>query len=61
LLTGVFLCGYAVARIIGETFREPDAFLGFLPFHTTMGQVLSVPMFLAGIVLVARARVARAA
>ena len=28
LLTGVFLCGYAVARIIGEYFREPDAFLG---------------------------------
>ena len=25
-----FLVGYAVARIIGEFFREPDAFLGFL-------------------------------
>ena len=30
LLTGVFLCGYGIARIIGEYFREPDAFLGFL-------------------------------
>jgi phosphatidylglycerol:prolipoprotein diacylglycerol transferase len=56
LLTGVFLCGYAVARIIGEYFREPDAFLGFLTFGTTMGQLLSVPMFVAGVWLVLRAR-----
>jgi phosphatidylglycerol---prolipoprotein diacylglyceryl transferase len=56
LLTGVFLCGYAVARMIGEHFREPDAFLGFLSFGTTMGQILSVPMLLAGIWLIVRAR-----
>ncbi len=60
LLTGVFLCGYAVARIIGEYFREPDAFLGFLAFGTTMGQILSVPMFIAGVWLIARARPAMA-
>jgi phosphatidylglycerol:prolipoprotein diacylglycerol transferase len=47
-LTGAFLVGYGIARIVGECFREPDAFLGFLPFGTTMGQVLSVPMLLAG-------------
>jgi phosphatidylglycerol---prolipoprotein diacylglyceryl transferase len=56
LLTGLFLCGYAVARITGEYFREPDAFLGFLTFGTTMGQLLSIPMFLAGAWLIARAR-----
>jgi phosphatidylglycerol:prolipoprotein diacylglycerol transferase len=56
LLTGVFLCGYAAARIIGEHFREPDSFLGFLSFGTTMGQILSVPMLLAGVWLIARAR-----
>ena len=56
VLTGIFLIGYAVARIIGECFREPDAFLGFLPFGTTMGQVLSIPMLLAGLWLVLRAR-----
>jgi phosphatidylglycerol:prolipoprotein diacylglycerol transferase len=56
LLTGIFLCGYAVARIIGEYFREPDAFLGFLAFGTTMGQILSIPMFIAGVWLIARAR-----
>jgi phosphatidylglycerol:prolipoprotein diacylglycerol transferase len=59
LLTGIFLCGYAVARIVGEHFREPDAFLGFLPFGTTMGQVLSIPMFLAGLWLIAQARPSR--
>jgi phosphatidylglycerol:prolipoprotein diacylglycerol transferase len=56
LLTGVFLCGYAIARIIGEYFREPDAFLGFLAFGTTMGQILSVPMLIAGVWLIVRAR-----
>ena len=54
--TGLFLAGYAVARIIGEFFREPDAFLGFLAFGTTMGQLLSLPMLVAGIILMLRAR-----
>jgi phosphatidylglycerol:prolipoprotein diacylglycerol transferase len=56
MLTGIFLVGYAIARIIGEYFREPDAFLGFLAFGTTMGQILSVPMLLAGVWLIVRAR-----
>ncbi len=58
-LTGVFLAGYAIARICGEFFREPDAFLGFLAFGTTMGQILSIPMLIAGIWLILRARSAR--
>ncbi|WP_297491685.1 prolipoprotein diacylglyceryl transferase [Acidocella sp.] len=52
LLTGIFIAGYAIARITAECFREPDAFLGFLPFGTTMGQVLSVPMLVAGLGLI---------
>ncbi len=56
MLTGLFLIGYAIARIIGECFREPDAFLGFLSFGTTMGQILSIPMLLAGLWLALRAR-----
>ncbi|HVZ08998.1 prolipoprotein diacylglyceryl transferase [Rhodopila sp.] len=56
MLTGIFLCGYAVARITGEMFREPDAFLGFLAFGTTMGQLLCIPMLIAGIWLILRAR-----
>jgi phosphatidylglycerol:prolipoprotein diacylglycerol transferase len=55
-LTGCFLAGYAVARIIGEHFRQPDAFLGFLYGGITMGQVLSIPMLLAGLWLIFRAR-----
>ena len=54
MLTGVFLTGYALARIAGELFREPDAFLGFLAFGATMGQVLSIPMLLAGLWLMLR-------
>lgn len=55
-LTGAFLIGYGIARIIGECFRQPDAFLGFLAFGTTMGQLLSIPMVLIGIWLVLRSR-----
>lgn len=50
-LTGLFLAGYAVARMVAELFREPDAFLGFIVGGVTMGQILSLPMLLAGIVL----------
>ena len=50
------LVGYGIARIIGEVFRQPDAFLGFLFAGATMGQLLSVPMILAGAWLIARAR-----
>ena len=56
MLTGIFLCGYAIARIIGEFFRQPDAFLGFLFAGATMGQLLSLPMLAAGIVLIVRSR-----
>jgi phosphatidylglycerol:prolipoprotein diacylglycerol transferase len=54
LLTGVFLTGYGLARITGEFFREPDKFLGFLFAGATMGQLLSIPMVLAGIWLIRR-------
>lgn len=52
-VAGLFLVGYAVFRIIAEIFREPDAHIGFLmtPF-LTMGMILSIPMFLAGLVLI---------
>jgi phosphatidylglycerol---prolipoprotein diacylglyceryl transferase len=55
-LSGAFLVGYGIARIVGETFREPDAFLGFLIGGATMGQLLSVPMVLAGAWLILRTR-----
>jgi phosphatidylglycerol:prolipoprotein diacylglycerol transferase len=55
-LTGGFLIGYGLFRIIVEFFREPDAQLGFLWGGATMGQILSVPLVLAGLALVVFAR-----
>jgi len=55
ILTGVFWIGYGVFRIIGELFREPDKFLGFLVGGATMGQLLSIPMVLFGIYSIWRA------
>ena len=56
VLTGVFLVGYAIARSVGELFRQPDAFLGFLFAGATMGQLLSIPMLIVGLVLILRAQ-----
>ena len=50
---GAFLAGYGLARIIVEFFRQPDAHLGFLLGFTTMGQVLSLPLIIAGVILIA--------
>lgn len=51
-ISGVFAMGYAVSRILVECVREPDPQLGFLAFNTlTMGQLLSLPMFIAGLLL----------
>jgi phosphatidylglycerol:prolipoprotein diacylglycerol transferase len=49
LIIGSFACVYAVARSICELFREPDAQLGFLWGGATMGQLLSIPLFLVGL------------
>jgi phosphatidylglycerol---prolipoprotein diacylglyceryl transferase len=56
IVTGLFLIGYAVARMSGELFRQPDAQLGFLVFGTTMGQLLSIPVLIAGFILIWWAR-----
>ena len=50
-VAGLFLLAYGIFRIIIEFAREPDAHLGFLTFGLTMGQILSVPMVIAGITL----------
>ena len=44
-----------MARIIGEFFREPDPQLGFLWGGLTMGMLLSVPMIIAGAIVVVMA------
>ena len=55
LILGSFISIYAVARIFGEFFREPDPQLGFLWGGLTMGMLLSVPMILAGGIIIAAA------
>jgi phosphatidylglycerol:prolipoprotein diacylglycerol transferase len=57
--TGLFLSGYAVARMSGELFRQPDPQLGYLIFGMTMGQLLSIPVLLAGVGIMLWARWAR--
>jgi phosphatidylglycerol:prolipoprotein diacylglycerol transferase len=48
----LFLIVYGVSRFIIEFVRVPDAQLGYLAFGwVTMGQVLSAPMILAGLLL----------
>ncbi|XDA96752.1 prolipoprotein diacylglyceryl transferase [Sulfitobacter sp. LCG007] len=71
LIAGTFLAGYGIARFVVEFVRQPDAQfvtpgnpLG-LVWHLggwglTMGQMLSLPMILAGVLLVVHARRGRA-
>ena len=54
-VSGMFLLGYGLMRFLAEFARQPDAFLGFLAFGATMGQMLSLPMMAVGIYLVATA------
>jgi phosphatidylglycerol:prolipoprotein diacylglycerol transferase len=55
-LTGAFLVGYGVARTTAEFFRQPDVYLGYLIGGATMGQLLSIPMLIAGAWLILRTR-----
>lgn len=49
LVTGVFIAGYGVIRILLENVREPDAqMLPFFKNVITMGQSLSLVMLVAG-------------
>lgn len=52
VISGVFLAFYALCRILIENFREPDGQLGFIVAHITMGQILSLPFLVAGILIV---------
>mgnify|MGYP000327229858 CR=1 FL=1 len=54
MVSGVFLLGYGVCRFIIEFFREPDAHLGLLTLNLSMGQLLTIPMLLAGAFLIFR-------
>jgi phosphatidylglycerol:prolipoprotein diacylglycerol transferase len=54
--SGAFLVGYGLLRSLAEYFREPDTGIFGHSYIVSMGQWLSLPMIVAGIVLLIRAR-----
>ena len=51
-VSGLFLLGYGLFRLCAEFFRQPDDHIGFLAMNwLTMGMLLSMPMILAGAIL----------
>jgi phosphatidylglycerol:prolipoprotein diacylglycerol transferase len=51
-VSGLFLLLYGLFRFVVEFVREPDPQLGFIAWGwLTMGQLLSIPMVLAGIAM----------
>ena len=54
-VSGVFLIGYGVLRWVAEYFRTPDEGIFGLSYSVSMGQWLSLPMVLFGIIFVVAA------
>ncbi|MGV3577184.1 MAG: prolipoprotein diacylglyceryl transferase [Devosia sp.] len=53
LVAGIFAIGYALSRILVEFVRLPDQQLGYLyGGWLTMGQILSLPILIGGLILV---------
>lgn len=52
LTSGMFFVGYGFFRLFVEMFREPDAHIGFIIGGISMGQILSMPMLIAGFGLI---------
>ncbi len=51
---GMFLLFYGIFRVLIEFVRVPDQQLGYLAFGwVTMGQLLSLPMIVAGATIIA--------
>lgn len=56
-VSGLFLLLYGSVRVLVEFVRVPDAHIGYLAFGwLTMGQLLSLPMLIAGLVLLRLSR-----
>jgi len=52
MISGIFLLLYALFRTLIENYREPDEQIGFVIYNITMGQLLSTPMLLSGIIII---------
>ncbi|WAI11627.1 MAG: prolipoprotein diacylglyceryl transferase [Buchnera aphidicola (Macrosiphum albifrons)] len=50
-ISGLFLICYGIFRILIEFFREPDPQIGLFKNMITMGQILSFPMIIAGLII----------
>lgn len=50
-ISGLFLICYGVFRIFIEFFREPDPQIGLFKNMITMGQILSLPMIISGLII----------
>jgi phosphatidylglycerol---prolipoprotein diacylglyceryl transferase len=51
-VSALFLIGYSLARCLCEVFRQPDPQYGYIAFGwLTMGMILSIPMFIAGVIM----------
>jgi phosphatidylglycerol:prolipoprotein diacylglycerol transferase len=54
-VSGMFLLGYGIQRLVVEFARQPDAHLNYVAFNwMTQGQLLSLPMIALGIYLLVR-------
>lgn len=53
-LSGIFLIGYGISRFTVEFFREPDIQIGYIMKYFTLGQLLTIPIIIIGILLVVR-------
>lgn len=51
-LSGIFLASYGIIRLVMEVFREPEVVFCALGVDVSMGQMLSFPMVVIGILLV---------
>ena len=51
LISSLFLIFYSFFRFVIEFFRVPDEQLGYLFFNLSMGQIMSLTFFIAGIYL----------
>ena len=51
VISGTFLLAYGLIRFFIEYFRQPDSHMGFVALQLSMGQLLSIPMVVVGLIL----------
>ena len=52
MASGLFLLLYSLFRGVIENYRQPDSHIGFVIDGITMGQLLSMPMVIAGLLII---------